>query len=33
MNDIECPYCAHDFDINNDDGFGFSEDMTQKNKE
>ena len=30
MNDIECPYCAHDFDICNDDGFGLIEGSTHQ---
>ena len=26
MNDIECPYCDHDQEVNHDDGYGFAED-------
>ena len=25
MNDLECPYCEKEFDINHDDGFGYQE--------
>lgn len=27
MKDIECPYCGHGFDICNDDGHGYDEDV------
>lgn len=26
MSDLTCPYCDHDFEVNHDDGFGYSED-------
>lgn len=28
--DLECPYCEHEFNINNDDGFGYEEDVNHK---
>jgi hypothetical protein len=27
MNDVECPYCGHEQEVNRDDGFGCEEDM------
>lgn len=26
MNDIECPYCGEELEINHDDGYGYTED-------
>ena len=26
MNDIECPYCGHEQEVNHDDGYGYKED-------
>jgi DNA-directed RNA polymerase subunit RPC12/RpoP len=28
--DIECPYCEKEFDLNHDDGFGYSQDVTHQ---
>ncbi len=30
MNDIECPYCGEDQEINHDDGYGYEEDQTHE---
>ena len=30
MNDLECPYCAEELKINNDDGFGYEEDTAHE---
>lgn len=27
MNDVECPYCGADLEINHDDGYGYEEDQ------
>lgn len=28
MNDVNCPYCDADLEINHDDGYGYGEDVT-----
>lgn len=28
MNDVECPYCGAEVEINHDDGYGYEEDET-----
>jgi len=30
MNDIECPYCGTEQEINHDDGYGYEEDETHE---
>ena len=30
MNDITCPYCGHEQEVNHDDGFGCTEDITEE---
>jgi len=30
MDDVECPYCGKWQEVNNDDGFGCSEDVTEE---
>jgi len=30
MSDVECPYCGHDQEVCNDDGFGCSEDVVEE---
>ena len=30
MNDIKCPYCEHDQEVCNDDGFGYEENVNHE---
>lgn len=30
MNDIKCPYCNKDLEINHDDGYGYDENLTHQ---
>lgn len=32
MNDVECPYCGADVEINHDDGAGYTEDETHEQR-